>query len=197
LGEAHVAAHQVALSVWLVFALILDGSGIASQVLMGRVYSKGDDKAVTSLIWYMLKFALLQGLASMLIVDALDLFVPNVFTTDPMVRKHLHTLMPPLAFQQLLVSLTLVTESLAIGASQFSTLAVGTALAMMASVYQLSRQTTVEGIWNVGIVTLFAGRLVTACGAVIHAQWKLKKQKKQQEEQQQQYLAASSRARVY
>jgi hypothetical protein len=93
--------------------------------------------------------------------------------------------MPPLAFQQLLVSLTLVTESLAIGASQFSTLAAGTTVATIASVYQLSRQTTVEGIWNVGIVTLFAGRLVTACGAVIHAVWKLQKRNQQEQEQQQ------------
>jgi Na+-driven multidrug efflux pump len=187
LGEAHVAAHQVALSVWLVFAFVLDAAGVASQVLMGRAYAKRDDKAVSSLIYYMMKFALLQGLLSMLCVDALDLFVPRIFTTDPMVQKHLHTLMPPLAFQQLLVSLTLVTESLAIGASQFSTLAFGTAVATIASVYQLSRQTTVEGIWNVGIVTLFAGRLVTACAAVIHAKWKLQTRNRQEKPQQQQH----------
>lgn len=188
LGEAHVAAHQVALSVWLVFALILDGSAIASQVLMGRTYSQGDCKAVTSLIKYMLKFALLQGLASMILVDGLDWIVPRVFTTDAVVRQHLHTLMAPLALQQVLVSLTLMTESLAIGATQFSTLAVGTAIATMASMWQLSRQTTVEGIWNVGIVTLFAGRLVTAVIAVVRAQLKLRRQTQQQQQQEEEEL---------
>ncbi|KAL3920605.1 MAG: hypothetical protein SGILL_003179 [Bacillariaceae sp.] len=36
IGSAHVAAHQVGLSVWLCFALMLDASAVSAQVLMSR-----------------------------------------------------------------------------------------------------------------------------------------------------------------
>eukprot|EP00978_Attheya_sp_CCMP212_P013567 scaffold34051_cov68-Attheya_sp.AAC.2 len=39
LGHTKVAAHQVALSLWLVFALVLDGASVAAQVLMARTYN--------------------------------------------------------------------------------------------------------------------------------------------------------------
>jgi hypothetical protein len=66
------------------------------------------------------------------------------------------------AGQQLLVSLTLVLESLAVGGKQFRLLAVGTALSTIFSVVQIQKATTVVGVWSRGIVGLFAGRLVTA-----------------------------------
>jgi putative MATE family efflux protein len=162
LGADHVAAHQVGLSVWLVFALILDGAAVAAQVLMSRAYVQSDRPQVMSLTRYMLKVALLQGIVSMLVVDGIDLVVPQLFTRDPVIQGHLHQIMPHLAWQQILVSLTLVTESLAVGAIQFRTLAIGTALSTVAAIWQISKQTTVEGIWSYGIVSLFAGRLLTA-----------------------------------
>lgn len=43
LGTSHAAAHQVALSVWLLAALVQDGPAVSAQVLMSRVYH--DDHA--------------------------------------------------------------------------------------------------------------------------------------------------------
>lgn len=169
LGAAHVAAHQVGLSVWLVFALILDGPAVSAQVLMSRAYTQKDKPAVKSLIRYMLKFALVQGLVSMLFLDGVDLLVPALFTKDAQIQRHLHKLMPKLALTQLIVSLTLVMESLAVGGNQFKPLAVGTTLATFASIWQISLQTSVEGIWGAGIMALFAGRLLTACLATWRA----------------------------
>ena len=170
LGPDHVAAHQVGLSVWLVFALILDGIAVAAQVLMSRAYAEADKPKVRSLTWYMLKCAMLQGIVSMLIVDGIDIAVPQLFTNDLVIQRHLHKIMPCLAWQQILVSLTLVTESLAVGMTQFRTLAIGTALSTILSVWQISKQSTVEGIWSFGIVSLFVGRLLTAalgCGMAL------------------------------
>jgi Na+-driven multidrug efflux pump len=165
LGPMHVAAHQVALSVWLVFALILDGAAVASQVLMSRAVAADDPRQAKSLIAYMVKWALIQGGLSMLLLDGLDQAVPNIFTPDKSIQSLLHTIMPHLAAQQILVSLTLVVESLAAGANQFGILAVGTAVSTAAAVWQIGLQTSVDGIWSLGITTLFAGRLVTACVA--------------------------------
>ncbi len=162
LGPDHVAAHQVGLSVWLVFALILDGTAVAAQVLMSRAYGEGNRPKVRSLTRYMLKAALFQGIISMLVVDGIDIAVPQLFTNDIVIQRHLHQIMPCLAWQQILVSLTLVLEGLAVGATQFRTLAIGTALSTIFSVWQISKQTTIEGIWSFGIVSLFFGRLLTA-----------------------------------
>lgn len=169
LGPDHVAAHQVGLSVWLVFALILDGTAVAAQVLMSRAYVEADKPKVRSLTWYMLKAALLQGIVSMLVVDGIDIAVPQLFTKDMVIQRHLHQIMPCLAWQQILVSLTLVAESLAVGMTQFRTLAIGTALSTILSVWQISMQTTVEGIWSFGIVSLFVGRLLTAAFGCVMA----------------------------
>jgi Na+-driven multidrug efflux pump len=174
LGADHVAAHQVGLSVWLVFAIVLDGAAVAAQVLMGRAFAQADKKKMRSLVNYMLKLAVFQGLVSMLVVDGIDFLVPQLFTTDPVIQQHLHHIMPHLAWQQILVSLTLVVESLAVGANQFRTLAVGTIFATITSIWQISKQTSVEGIWSIGIVSLFAGRLLTASWGCLNAFRKLK-----------------------
>jgi Na+-driven multidrug efflux pump len=169
LGPRHVAAHQVALSVWLVFALILDGAAVASQVLMSRAVAAGDRRQASSLVAYMVKFALVQGGLSMLALSALDQAVPQIFTPDRSIQALLRTVMPHLAAQQVLVSLTLVVESLAAGANQFGVLAVGTAASTAAAIWQIGLQSSVDGIWSLGITTLFAGRLATAVAACYRA----------------------------
>ena len=217
IGQAHVAAHQVALSCWLVFALLQDGAGVASQVLLTKVLSGGETKTETnttynsnqeaaaaaaaakgennnshekllSLVRYMLKVSVLQGLVVTCGFLVVSPYLPGWFVPDDaIVRGHLHRLLPHVAGQQLLVSLTLVLESLAVGGKQFRTLAVGTALSTVLSVFQIRSATTVVGVWSRGIVGLFAGRLVTA----VIGTWKVllqskKRQKKEEEEQQQQ-----------
>jgi MATE family multidrug resistance protein len=160
IGSAHVAAHQVALSCWLVFALILDGAAVSAQVLMSR--SMGQYPKVKSLVSYMLRFSVVQGLATTGALLLASPFIPKMFTPDLAIRHHLISLMPHLAWQQLLVSLTLVTESLAIGGNQFQLLAFGTTVSTVLAMAQLQQATTVVDIWRKGIVTLFAGRLATA-----------------------------------
>lgn len=174
LGAVHVAAHQIAVSVWLVFALILDAPAVSSQVLMSRVFAAADKPAFSSLMRYMVTFATVQGLCSMLLVDCLD-FLPGLFTPDKQIHEVLHAVVQPLAFHQLLVSLTLVLESLAVGCGQFRTLAVGTALSTMIAMRQISVQTTVAGIWSYGINALFAGRLLTASFACLRGRHVLSK----------------------
>ena len=187
IGQAHVAAHQVALSCWLVFALLQDGAGVASQVLLTRVLRSNTNKMansqhktsnveehgnasaneshekLVSLVKYMLKVAVLQGLVvtgGFLLVTP---YLPGWFVPDDtIVRGHLARLLPHVAGQQLLVSLTLVLESLAVGGKQFQTLAAGTALSTIVSMTQIHSATTVVGVWSKGIVGLFVGRLLTA-----------------------------------
>lgn len=162
LGAAHVAAHQVALSFWLVFALLLDGAAVSAQVLMSKAYGANDTRQVSSLSKYMTKVAIGQGLLSTLLITGLGTFVPQLFTTDKTIQHYLHQLMPHLAAQQVLISCTFVFESMVAGANQFNLLAVGTTLSTILSVARLRDATDVMSIWSRGIVTLFVGRLLTS-----------------------------------
>jgi putative MATE family efflux protein len=182
IGSAHVAAHQVALSSWLVFALILDGAAVSAQVLMSRAV--GQYNKVRSLISYMIRFSLVQGLVTTGALLIMTPYLPRMFTSDIAIQRHLTSLMPHLAWQQLLVSLTLVLEALAIGGNQFQLLAFGTTLSTIVAMKQLSFATTVVDIWSRGIVSLFVGRLFTA---IIGIGIVLRKQRQQPQEQQHQH----------
>lgn len=176
LGATQVAAHQIAVSIWMVAALLLDGTAVSAQVLMSRAFAAKDRPQMVSLIQYMIWFALAQGVACTLLITGLDGWLPRLFTPDPAIQMELHTLMRPLAWQQLLVSLTLVLESLATGTCEFRILAAGTVVSAVWSVYQIAQQSGVTGIWMYGIASLFVGRLVTAAVASARAVVKMKRE---------------------
>jgi Na+-driven multidrug efflux pump len=169
IGANHVAAHQVALSCWLVLALMLDGAAVSAQVLMSRALAQKDaakrKSQVKSLISYFSRFATLQGVAACVawLTFLGRHIVPHVFTSDVAIRSHLISLMPTLAWQLILVSVTLVVEALAVGGHQFQIMAVGTSISTVLAMNQLQHATDIVSIWGKGINTLFFGRLVTAC----------------------------------
>lgn len=203
LGAATLAAHQVALSSWLVVALVMDGAGVAAQILMsgewerlklaewrvarvseevGEAEGDGGDtarreamapvafakSAVRSLSLYMMSLSLLQGLVGSATLLGLGAWKPvALFTTDPEVSARLVSLVPHLAANMVLVSATLVTESLAVGGGRFRWLAGGTALSSWYAVRLLNDANNVVEIWSGGIVALFAGRLLTAVLGVL------------------------------
>jgi len=168
IGASHVAAHQVALSCWLVLALLMDGAAVSAQVLMSRAFAQVDSKKrssqVNSLISYFGRVSLFQGATvCALWLGCLGRFVvPFVFTSDLVIRQHLISLMPTLASQLILVSMTLVAEALAVGGQQFRILAFGTTISTVLAMAQLQHATSIVTIWGRGINALFAGRLVTA-----------------------------------
>jgi putative MATE family efflux protein len=160
MGPAHVATHQVALSLFWLVTYWLDSGSISGQVLMSKNIS-APEKA-RSLTKYMIKYALVQGLAFSVLVAGIGKFVPSLFTSDATIQSFLMQCLPHLAMQQTLVSLTLVLEGLAIGGNQFRYMAVGTTAATVAGVMQLMRATSVVGIWATAVNTFFGCRLLNA-----------------------------------
>lgn len=169
MGHTIVASHQMALSIWLVVALFLDGAGVAAQVLMAREWEgyklartmEGSDKsrtqsttggkrrAIKSLSLYMIKLSLIQGLVGSLAILLLQQSAPSfIFTSDPAVRQNLLTLLPHVAYQMTLVSATLVTEALAIGGGRFKWLAGGTTVSAVIAMVKLRGAKDLVGIWS-------------------------------------------------
>ena len=169
MGHTIVASHQMALSIWLVVALFLDGAGVAAQVLMAREWegyklarevdgsneskaksTKGGNlSAIRSLSGYMIKLSLIQGLVGSLAMLLLRRLSPSfIFTSDPAVRQNLLTLLPHVAYQMTLVSVTLVTEALAIGGGRFRWLAGGTTASAIIAMIKLRGSKDLVGIWS-------------------------------------------------
>ena len=167
LGAEHVAAHQVALGFWMVFAYVLDAVSVSAQVLLSKARKSLEE--MRSVTKYMLSVATAQGLLISLIIAGLSPYVPNFFTKDAAVIAQLKNLTPILAAQQLIVSLTFVSEALAAGGSQFSLLGVGAALSALAAVTLMSRAKTILDIWTGGVMAMFVGRLVAAGLGVLNA----------------------------
>ena len=161
IGATHVATHQVCLSLFWLVTMWLDSGGVSAQLLLSKTIGEGGNmEKIRSLIRYMLKFALVQGLAFSALVFGAGKFVPVVFTQDPTVARYVAECLPHLAIQQTLVSVCLVLEGLAVGGNQFRFMASGTAVATAAGVWQLFKATSVVDIWATAVNAFFGVRLI-------------------------------------
>ena len=167
-GSAQVAAHQVALSFWMVFAYILDAVSVSAQILLSKARTRKSLDEVRSVTKYMTSVASLQGFLIALIIAGLAPYVPSFFTTDEAVISQLKLLLPVLSMQQVLISLTFVTEALAAGGSQFALLGVGTALSAFTAITLMANATSVHEIWTRGILAMFLGRFAAAAIGVLN-----------------------------
>ena len=160
MGPAHVATHQVALSLFWLVTYWLDSGSISAQVLMGK--NNGDTHRATSLTKYMAKYAMVQGLAFSALVAGIGRFVPGVFTADATIQSLLFQCLPYLAIQQTMVSITLILEGLAVGGNQFRYMATGTTAATFFGIKSLLKATSVVDIWSTAVNTFFGLRLLNA-----------------------------------
>jgi Na+-driven multidrug efflux pump len=154
----------------------LDSGSVSGQVLMSK--SLSTPEKARSLTKYMIKYAVLQGLAFSALVAGIGKFVPGLFTSDANIQSFLMQCLPHLAMQQTLVSITLVLEGLAIGGNQFRYMAVGTTAATVAGLLQLVRATSVVDIWATAVNTFFGFRFLNSIIGVTRVHLKLNKDEK-------------------
>ena len=118
-----VAAHQVALSIWLFFALVSEAPGIAAQVMAARLYSTRNLAALCSLARRLTSLGLTLGLGLGGALLVLRRSLPPLFASDPLVLGKVSELMVLLGLQLPLVALTLIGESFLVGCGKFGALA--------------------------------------------------------------------------
>jgi len=178
IGAAHVATHQVCLSLFWLLTMWLDSGGVSAQLLFSKSIGEGDSiQKMRSLTKYMVKFAMVQGLAFSAFVYGIGRFVPAAFTQDPTVTHYITQCLPHISIQMTLVSLCLVLEGLAIGGNQFRFMASGTAVATAAGLWQMLRSTSVVDIWAGPVNTFFGLRLILGIIGVIRVHIGLAKKK--------------------
>lgn len=149
-GDQVVAAHQVAVQLWIFLALVVDALAIAAQALVG-LHLGDDPKLAVAYSRRILRWGVIAGLVLMAIMAAGWGVLPDLFTNDPEVRAEVGAVYVFIVVMQPLNAVVFVWDGIAIGASSFaylaaSTLASAVATAAVLAAVQL-RGWGLLGVW--------------------------------------------------
>lgn len=160
IGDAQVAAHQIAFQLWLLLALCLDAIAIAGQAIVGRALGAGDAVLTRATSRRMLQWGVAVGLVLGLLVLALDPLLALVFTRDPAVRDQLRPVLVTVALMQPLGGAVFVLDGILIGAGDVRYLALAMAGATVCFVpcalLVLATGSGLSALWAALFVFMFA-----------------------------------------
>ncbi|MEV1006252.1 MATE family efflux transporter [Streptomyces sp. NPDC049881] len=116
LGDADIAAHQIALTIWTLLAFALDAIAIAGQAIIGRYLGAGDAAGARSACARMVRWGTVSGLALGLLTAAASPVLLHVFTGDTDVRGHLLPVLLVVAVCQPVAGVVFVLDGVLMGA---------------------------------------------------------------------------------
>jgi putative MATE family efflux protein len=164
IGDAQVAAHQIAFQLWLLLALCLDAIAIAGQAIVGRALGADDAALTRASSRRMLEWGLMVGVVLGLLVLALDPLLALVFTRDTAVRNELRPVLVAVALMQPVGGIVFVLDGILIGAGDVRYLALAMAVATLCfvpcAVAVLATGSGLIALWGALFVFMFA-RLYT------------------------------------
>jgi putative MATE family efflux protein len=164
IGDAQVAAHQIAFQLWLLLALCLDAIAIAGQAIVGRALGADDAALTRASSRRMLEWGLMVGVVLGLLVLALDPLLALVFTRDTAVRNELRPVLVAVALMQPVGGVVFVLDGILIGAGDVRYLALAMAVATLCfvpcAVAVLATGSGLIALWGALFVFMFA-RLYT------------------------------------
>ena len=159
-----MAAHQIAIQLWIFLALVVDALAIAGQAIVGKELGAGEPSIAKDVSNRLLALGLLFGVV---LAVALGLFSPwlaSWFTTDEAVILAFASILPILVVMQPINGLVFVWDGVAIGGAAFGFLAGSTFAAGVASIgfllLVLPMGWGLVGVWT-AIVILMLVRATT------------------------------------
>ncbi len=149
-GDEVVAAHQVAVQLWIFLALVIDALAIAGQALVG-LHFESDRELARAYANRLLKWGLLGGVALAAIMAAGAGVLPGWFSNDASVVDAVSGVYVFIIAMQPLNALVFVWDGIAIGASRFAFLAASTVAASAATAVVLAlvqwQDWGLPGVW--------------------------------------------------
>ena len=159
-----VAAHQIAMQVWLFLSFVLDSFAIAAMAMIGTALGASDTTAARSVGNRLLALGFMAGLGLSVLLLVSAPFVGSIFTSDPGVLDDLASIYLFVVVLQPLTALVYVLDGIGIGASAFKFLAASmVAAALVTVVVLVAYGDTLVGVWA-GVATLTVSRLVGLAG---------------------------------
>jgi MATE family, multidrug efflux pump len=167
MGEASLAAHQVAFQLFIFLALVLDAIAIAGQIMVGRSLGAGDADGAYAAAARMILWSVAVGVLFAAFLVAGIGIIPRAFTGDPAVIERARALWPFFALMQPVGAAVFALDGILIGASdtrflKWSMVAAFACFAPLA-LGALALHLGVVGVWA-ALNVLMAVRLIT-CGA--------------------------------
>ena len=129
-----LATHQVAFTLWTFLAFVLDAIAIAAQAITGRALGAGDPGAVREATRRMIRWGVLVGVVSGLLLAAASPVLGALFTEDPAVRHRLVGVLLIAALAEPICGVVFVLDGVLIGAGDGRYLAYGGLLTLVAYV---------------------------------------------------------------
>ncbi len=180
IGDASLAAHQIAFQLFIFLALMLDALAIAGQVLVGRRLGRADADGAYAVSVRMVVLAARLGAVIAVVLLLGRSLVPHAFTSDPAVIGQAEDLWWLFAAMQPIAAVTFAFDGILLGAGDTRFLAVAMVGALVAFVpvalLALAAGWGVVGVWaalNVLMVVRagatgyrFRGRRWAVVGAV-------------------------------
>ncbi len=123
IGVIEVAAHQIAIGIWITLTLALDAVAIAGQALTGKWLGLGDTKQARSATKRMIEIDFAVGAAMGIVVLILREPLAALFTGDTAVSAVVTFLLIHLAIQQPMNGVVFALDGILIGAGDFTYLA--------------------------------------------------------------------------
>jgi len=115
-GSATVAAHQIALQLWLFCSLALDSVAIAAQALIGAALGAGRAEDARVLARRVALIGLACGIGFAVLILAGTDALPRLFTGDPQVRAQARLAWPWFVAMQPLAGVVFALDGVFIGA---------------------------------------------------------------------------------
>lgn len=161
IGTVEVAAHQIALQVWLFLSFVLDSYAVAAQPMVGTDLGAGDIGAARDVANRLLFLGFGTGLALSVLVALSAPFVSGVFSAEPAVASEVARIYGFVIVLQPITALVYVFDGVGIGASAFRFLAVSMVLAAVATIGTLALfGDDLVGVWA-AVTVLTVSRLLT------------------------------------
>ena len=130
LGDAPLAAHQVAFQLWILLALILDAIAIAGQIIVGQELGATRPDAAFAASVRMVGLSVAVGAGFALVFLGLGEVIPRIFTSDREVLAQCALLWPLFALMQPLNGAVFALDGILIGASDGAYLALSMVAAL-------------------------------------------------------------------
>lgn len=131
-GEGVVAAHQVAVQLWIFLALVVDALAIAAQALVGLHFAS-DLALARAYSLRLLRWGVLGGFLLAAVMAAGWTVLPQMFSNDIDVVAEVAGVYVFIVVMQPLNAVVFVWDGIAIGASRFGFLAGSTVVASFAT----------------------------------------------------------------
>jgi putative MATE family efflux protein len=175
IGETSLAAHQIAMGLFVFAALVLDAIAIAAQVLVGRALGSGDAGAARAAGLRSLAWSLTAGCLFGALLLALAGVLPRAFTDDPAVIERARAIWTMLAVMQPAAAVVFGLDGILIGAGDTrylagSMLLAGLGVYVPIALLALALGWGVTGVWA-GLLALVGVRLVTLGRRFVGGRW--------------------------